>query len=100
MNYVKVINRKSGMPQILTKSNWENINLRNPKLAKDLEFMHDCNEDGKAASPDVVTDQGEPNLKPNTNGTEAGQNQQKENKSDNGEGTGEPDKKQRKPRKS
>lgn len=47
MTHVKVVNKKSGVPQIITKQTYNNIKAEMPRLAKDLEFMHECNEVGE-----------------------------------------------------
>jgi len=44
--HVKCINIKSGVPQIILKKTWDMINTENPKLAMDLEYMHQCDEFG------------------------------------------------------
>lgn len=46
MTHVKLVNKKSGMPQIVTKQTYANIKAEMPKLAKQLEYMHDCDENG------------------------------------------------------
>lgn len=54
--HVKVVN-KSGLPQILTKQNWDNINLNNVNLASTLEYLHECDENGIAVSYEQETKQ-------------------------------------------
>jgi hypothetical protein len=46
--HVKLINRGTGMPQVMLKKVWDNINQNNPKLALKLEYMNDCDEAGNA----------------------------------------------------
>ncbi len=47
MSHVKVINKKSGVPQLLTLKTYNNIQSKMPKLAANLEFLYECDEDGK-----------------------------------------------------
>lgn len=46
--YVKVMNKESGMPQVLTKKSWDKRNQNNPKQAEKLEYLHDCDENGNS----------------------------------------------------
>jgi hypothetical protein len=44
--YVKAMNKKSNVPQILTLKTWENIQSKLPKLAKNLTFVCECDDKG------------------------------------------------------
>lgn len=44
--YVKVMNKESGLPQVLTKKSWDRRNQNSPSQAEKLEYLHDCDEDG------------------------------------------------------
>lgn len=48
MTHVKVVNKKSGLTQIITRANYRNIQESMPRLLKDLELINECDEFGKS----------------------------------------------------
>lgn len=47
MSYVKVINRETGLPQVITKILFSRIAETDAEHSKKLEYLYDCNDVGE-----------------------------------------------------
>lgn len=53
--YVKVINRDTGMPQVITKDLYNNIAANDASHSGKLEYMYDCDDEGNKLVEKVET---------------------------------------------